>query len=722
MRMIKFLKSTLIKYILSYILILVVFMFGLYAIINLQLKQEYTSIYINDSKRQISSVGDMIYNYFSEIQETQMLVTDDVDIISERYANESYSQYIIVNEMKKYISRDSIVSDMIYVDLKFDAIYSINNKCDFHPGGILITRLGDNILIPEEFYLSDEYLNKVTLIQNGKSKMYFFSAWDNSENRRIISILNADELENILGLCLYNGVSGIQMIDGSGTPILSVGTEFAVPAAVLENGSSQETEGYFTKKIPYPSVDLVAQFDLDFFQDRINDVFIKSYILWGAITIAGFIIILFLLKLVYVPIYRFRKNITKNGTYFLDDISALDHVFRKTNELNSVLSERIKNYKTVIYQSVLNTKTVSGNLDAEVLNNIDILFSSENKVMMAVKVIFEEGGSEKEIEAFLKINVYGKFNFILFEEGEKYLTFFLTWEVGGEDNDFALNRILEALVQQFDCKVAFSDYSSTPLDIPKMYRNVSIAEKYVTQENRIVGYDAIAQNLTDSDVSGGSDFTHKAFDRLANSLEKQDFEQCFLDVKALFDTMDMETSPEMFVRFTLIDTITLIGNFMNAFAVKYEKYNQIFNDTLSLCRKSDYVMKKDEIINNINEMIKILSQEVLESHISQTQIESYVCANCFNVDFSITLLADHFGVSVAYMSFLFKKKLNINFSNYVWNLRYEKAKELLMATDYSIEKIGLLVGYENSSSFRRKFKEEAGISPSQYRKDFQAAD
>jgi AraC-like DNA-binding protein len=58
----------------------------------------------------------------------------------------------------------------------------------------------------------------------------------------------------------------------------------------------------------------------------------------------------------------------------------------------------------------------------------------------------------------------------------------------------------------------------------------------------------------------------------------------------------------------------------------------------------------------------------------------------------------------------------VNFSSYVWRLRYEKSRLLLATTNYSIEKIGALVGYDNASSFRRKFKDECGVSPSQYRK------
>ena len=79
------------------------------------------------------------------------------------------------------------------------------------------------------------------------------------------------------------------------------------------------------------------------------------------------------------------------------------------------------------------------------------------------------------------------------------------------------------------------------------------------------------------------------------------------------------------------------------------------------------------------------------------------------------MLADKFHVSIAYISYLFKKYFNENFSDYLWRLRVEKAKELLRSTSKPIEEICIEVGYENVSSFRRKFKKEEGMTPSQYR-------
>ena len=66
------------------------------------------------------------------------------------------------------------------------------------------------------------------------------------------------------------------------------------------------------------------------------------------------------------------------------------------------------------------------------------------------------------------------------------------------------------------------------------------------------------------------------------------------------------------------------------------------------------------------------------------------------------------------MSYLFKKEIGMGFSDYVWKLRFEKACQLLKEKTLSVDEVSLAVGYLHSSSFRRKFKQETGLSPTEY--------
>ncbi len=72
--------------------------------------------------------------------------------------------------------------------------------------------------------------------------------------------------------------------------------------------------------------------------------------------------------------------------------------------------------------------------------------------------------------------------------------------------------------------------------------------------------------------------------------------------------------------------------------------------------------------------------------------------------------------NVSYYTEWFKKNVGCLPSDYLRMIRIKKAKEILATTRYRIIDVAMQVGYYNSSSFTRAFREVEGITPGQYRK------
>jgi len=85
----------------------------------------------------------------------------------------------------------------------------------------------------------------------------------------------------------------------------------------------------------------------------------------------------------------------------------------------------------------------------------------------------------------------------------------------------------------------------------------------------------------------------------------------------------------------------------------------------------------------------------------------------------INNLAEQFGFGQRNFKRRFKDATGQNPVQYLQNLRLEKAKYLLEVSKSSIKTITYDVGYEDSNSFCRLFKERVGITPGAYRKKFQ---
>lgn len=91
-------------------------------------------------------------------------------------------------------------------------------------------------------------------------------------------------------------------------------------------------------------------------------------------------------------------------------------------------------------------------------------------------------------------------------------------------------------------------------------------------------------------------------------------------------------------------------------------------------------------------------------------------AEHFVEDFNLDQLAALSGLSKFHFHRLFKSAVGVSPSSFHTNLRMEVARKLLRETKRSITDVSLEVGYSNSSYFAQVFRKEAGISPSNYRR------
>lgn len=90
-----------------------------------------------------------------------------------------------------------------------------------------------------------------------------------------------------------------------------------------------------------------------------------------------------------------------------------------------------------------------------------------------------------------------------------------------------------------------------------------------------------------------------------------------------------------------------------------------------------------------------------------------------NLDKKISLgeVAAHLHLNPSYFSRLFKKHTNKNFIEYVNEKKIEEAKEFIVNTNESIEKIADRLGFESKGYFFKVFKKYYGVSPTEYRLD-----
>jgi AraC-like DNA-binding protein len=97
-------------------------------------------------------------------------------------------------------------------------------------------------------------------------------------------------------------------------------------------------------------------------------------------------------------------------------------------------------------------------------------------------------------------------------------------------------------------------------------------------------------------------------------------------------------------------------------------------------------------------------------------MQVYITENCFDENFSLQAMADHFSLTPSNLSHYFKNCTGQGVLECVQALRKKKAAELLSGTDEPVQVIGERVGMPNVSSFIRFFKQQTGVTPGQYRR------
>jgi len=89
----------------------------------------------------------------------------------------------------------------------------------------------------------------------------------------------------------------------------------------------------------------------------------------------------------------------------------------------------------------------------------------------------------------------------------------------------------------------------------------------------------------------------------------------------------------------------------------------------------------------------------------------------YNEDINLMTVAQCVNMNATYLGRLFVKEMGVKFTNYLTQVRIEKAKSLLKNSLYGVEEIAQMVGYENTKYFFKIFKKQTGISPRKFRQN-----
>jgi len=120
------------------------------------------------------------------------------------------------------------------------------------------------------------------------------------------------------------------------------------------------------------------------------------------------------------------------------------------------------------------------------------------------------------------------------------------------------------------------------------------------------------------------------------------------------------------------------------------------------------------LVSEPHKLSPILPQYLEHDDLNVLAVQDWIMLN-YSQNIKIIDLANRFNFSERNLKRRFSLAVGTSINKYIQEVRLDKAKKLLLATNKSVKEISLEVGYENDSFFTRLFNKSTGTTPSNWR-------
>ena len=646
------------------------------------------------------------------------------------HENSTYTSHVYQRIIDYNVS-SSLINSIVYYSASRPEPYALITDATvrYEDGKFLLLNSpyspSDSILFDPEPYYDASEGQLIFLHDAHRQYLIYFPVNYSSGNYVRFYILDLYEIEQRLNSLTTKELLAITLTDSGGECVTSVNPSLLPKLMSAQNAEhipANQGKNSYIKLDFREGYSLIALLSDEALTHYLHTAFSNSYLSFMLIGFVGLFLVLLVMQFTYVPLRKLVKRVLPELDHKQlkrkDYIGILDEAITSKEEQNEYLQDKFASYRISTHKMLLESIVGSDNfLWQDKMAHMDQLFDADNNREIYVVCMSSGDGPlpGSKICSYFEEILPGENVCLRLDNEKKQAIFLLNYTGTDPEKKEVLKTLLTTFYEENGYFSSISNSSSSPMDIPVLYQNALQARKYWS-ETPVAVYCTPTSGLSDTL------YPHEKLKHLSEFLQNDCIEGSFEITEDLFLVLDNITeSKQPFAEFQtksiLIDMVVLIANSMNHFEIKFKSYNELFFETLYLCRNFSYTEKRNEIQENIRSFLNLYVQEMTNRVIHPTRIIRIIEESFCDPNFSIYMLADKFNISVAYMSYLFKKEFNQNFSDYLWSLRLQKAQELLCDTNLPIEEISHRIGYISASGFRRKFNQDMGMSPAQFRKE-----
>lgn len=501
-----------------------------------------------------------------------------------------------------------------------------------------------------------------------------------------------------------NGLDALELMENEGIPDVII-TDIKMPVMNgIELGKKLREE--------YPTIKIVFLSGYDEFQYAVEGIKLN--------------VLSYLLK----PI---SKNEIEECLYKLKE--QLDEEIKAVNDMSRVSIEYNKNIE-LMKISFLNSLLTEQHLQGTEIALAEFLVTHNLEFLNHEKILFTVRFAEKQFSdnTFQKNREFQRFSLfqIIQDVAKKYLK--------GEVFLFSsyvvciLTGTREELVEVKD--IFTKDVVDTTNKLLKEKVTIGVSENYIDifQTNKAYRETLTALDYTDidgeenvvfiGDVEKTTTRTHFLYeiDEAAFLLAiktndlvyvREILKKCFTD--NYFDSHNRISILRTIISIVYVNCIRALRETIGDVD---DHFNQWYQQIFEAIQYDDLMMIQNELYTfctyTMNEITKNRAQ--LKNTLVLESLE-YLEENFTDPEISLKSTSLHLNVSSSYFSTVFKKETGKSFIDTLTEMKMNKAKELVLTTDYKMFEIASACGYDDQHYFSYSFKKYFGTSPTNMRKN-----
>lgn len=317
-----------------------------------------------------------------------------------------------------------------------------------------------------------------------------------------------------------------------------------------------------------------------------------------------------------------------------------------------------------------------------------------------------------------------------------------------DQNDFILYDIMDVLIETFNCIVAATtrntielvvnydniDYADISAELKKLILEKSIINIYccpivhsladipayhtqaldMTKYSYLYGYDNVfnVDELIQQDMNN-SLLSDNDIALLETLLKNGNAEQFNQECNRILAQVKSEKCSYQYAQNVILNIFSTLCRVAKELSVPIHQ-SDFFNKITSNRNFDTTTMYLFEFSDQLFDKISNKDKERKFDMISNIKdyIEEYITE-----DVSLSSIAQHFNLSVGYLSKFFKENTGVPFSKYIIEKKFSHAAIMLIEhPERTVADIANEFGYFDTAYFSRQFKAHYGVTPVQYRK------